>query len=188
MVIKCQNYTHKSKYVLPVKPSPNLPEIQAIYWYPSTCFFEGTAISEGRGTDKPFEIFGHPSLPKNLFAFIPSSRDGAKDPKYKDQVCYGWNVSGTPEQVLKKINNRIQLSYLIKAYQLFPDKKNFFLKPNKDNIQPKDYGFNRLAGNSQLMEQIKAGLSEAEIRKSWEPKLNEFKKIRKKYLLYPDFE
>jgi uncharacterized protein YbbC (DUF1343 family) len=179
LVIKCINYTHKSKYVLPIKPSPNIPEIQSVYWYASHCFFEGTAISEGRGTDKPFEYIGHPSLPKNLFSFTPHSTEGAPSPKYKDQVCYGWNVSGTPEEVLKMIDGRLQLKYLLEAYRLFPDKENFF---NKNN------GFNRLAGNDELMKQIKEGKSEEEIRASWEPKLSEFKKIRKKYLLYPDFE
>ena len=185
IVIPCANYTHSSKYVLPVKPSPNLPEIQSVYWYPSTCFFEGTVMSEGRGTDKPFEIFGHPSLPKDMYRFTPTSRDGAKDPKLKDQVCYGWNVSGTPQQVLKEINNHIQLKYLLQAYQLFPDKDNFFIKPKSG--RPEDYFFNKLAGNATLMQQMKEGKTEEDIRKSWEPKLSEFKKIRKKYLLYPDF-
>jgi uncharacterized protein YbbC (DUF1343 family) len=179
LVIKCVNYTHKSKYVLPIKPSPNIPEIQSVYWYASHCFFEGTAVSEGRGTPKPFEWVGHPSLPKNLFSFTPHSTEGAPSPKYKDQVCYGWNVSGTPEEVLKMIDGRLQLKYLLEAYRLFPDKENFFKKDN---------GFNRLAGNDMLMQQIKDGKSEQEIRKSWEPQLREFKKIRKKYLLYPDFE
>jgi uncharacterized protein YbbC (DUF1343 family) len=178
-IIECKNYTHKSKYILPVKPSPNLPEIQSVYWYPSICFFEGTAISEGRGTEKPFEIFGHPSLPKTMYSFTPHSTEGAPNPKYKDQVCYGWNVSGTPEEVLKMIDGHLQLKYLLEAYRLFPDKENFF---NKNN------GFNRLAGNDELMKQIKEGKTEEEIRASWEPKLSEFKKIRKKYLLYPDFE
>lgn len=185
-VIPNANYTHKSKYVLPVKPSPNLPDIQSIYWYPSTCFFEGTVLSEGRGTDKPFEIFGHPSMPKNLYQFTPTSRDGAKDPKLKDQVCYGWNVSGTPAEVLKKVNNKVQLSYLLKAYQLFPEKDKFFILPKSGNAD--ESFFNKLAGNASLMQQIKAGKSEKEIRKSWETKLKAFKKIRKKYLLYPDFE
>jgi uncharacterized protein YbbC (DUF1343 family) len=179
LVIKCGNYTHDSKYVLPVKPSPNIPEIQSVYWYASHCFFEGTAIAEGRGTAKPFQWIGHPSLPKNLFSFTPHSTEGAPNPKYKDQVCYGWNVSGTPEQVLKMINGRIQLKYLLEAYRLFPDKENFFKKDN---------GFHRLAGNDELMKQIKEGKTEEEIRASWEPKLGEFKRIRKKYLLYPDFE
>ncbi|MBD0332269.1 MAG: DUF1343 domain-containing protein, partial [Chitinophagaceae bacterium] len=177
--IPCANYTHKSKYVLPIKPSPNLPEIQSIYWYPSTCLFEGTALSEGRGTDKPFQIFGHPLLPTNLYKFTPTSREGAREPKLKDQVCYGWNLSGLPDDVLKKVNNRIQLKYLIEAYRLFPDKENFFLKTGS---------FNRLAGNDKLMQQIKDRVPEEDIRKSWEPKLSEFKKMRKKYLLYPDFE
>lgn len=185
-IITNGNYSHKSKYLLPVKPSPNLPDIQSIYWYPSTCFFEGTVLSEGRGTDKPFQIFGHPSLPKGLYKFTPTSRDGAKDPKLKDQVSYGWNVSGTPEEVFKKVNNKLQLGYLIMAYQLFPEKNKFFILPKSGNAD--ESFFNKLAGNASLMQQIKAGKSEKEIRKSWEPKLKTFKKIRKKYLLYPDFE
>jgi uncharacterized protein YbbC (DUF1343 family) len=188
LVIKCGNYTHKSKYVPPVKPSPNLPEIQAIYWYPSTCYFEGTVISEGRGTEKPFEIFGHPSYPRNLYSFTPASRPGATDPKLKDQLCYGWNLSGSQQEVLKKVNGRVQISHVIRAYRLFPDKENFFIKPKKDHPQPQDWAFNRLVGNGELMQQLKEGKSEEEIRKSWQPKLEEFKKIRKKYLLYPDFE
>lgn len=188
LVIKCGNYTHNSKYVLPVKPSPNLPEIQAIYWYPSTCYFEGTILSEGRGTEKPFEIFGHPSLPKNLYKFTPTSRPGATEPKLKNKVCYGWNLSGTTAEVLKKVNNHVQLFPLLNAYKLFPDKENFFLKPKVENPKPENWSFNRLVGNAELMQQINEGKSEDEIRKSWEPKLSEFKKTRKKYLLYPDFE
>ena len=176
LVIKCKNYDHKSKYVLPVKPSPNLPEIQSIYWYPSTCFFEGSVLSEGRGTPKPFQYFGHPSFPKTLFSFTPHSTEGAKDPKLKDQVCYGWNLSGPPQQVLKQMGNKIQLGWILQAYKLFTDKEKFFLK-----------GFNRLAGNDVLMQQIKDGKSEDEIRKSWEPALSNYKAIRKKYLLYTDF-
>jgi uncharacterized protein YbbC (DUF1343 family) len=186
MVIKNGNYDHKSRYVLPVKPSPNLPDIQSIYWYASTCYFEGTVLSEGRGTEKPFQIFGHPSLPKNLYKFTPVSRAGATSPKLKDQVCYGWNLSGTPDEVFKKVNGKIQLKYLIEAYKLFPDKENFFIKPKSGNMD--ESFFNKLAGNSDLMKQLEQGATEDEIRKSWQPKLNEFKKIRKKYLLYSDFE
>lgn len=188
LVIKCTNYNHKSKYILPIKPSPNLPEIQSVYWYPSTCYFEGTVLSEGRGTEKPFEIFGHPSLPKNLFAFTPVSRPGATEPKLKDQLCYGWNLSGTQDEVLKKVNNRVQLFPLINAYKAFPDKENFFIKPKMENPKPENWGFNRLIGNAYLMQQLKDGKSEQEIRKTWEPKLKAFKTIRKKYLLYEDFE
>ena len=178
LVIKCKNYDHNSNYILPVKPSPNLPEIQSIYWYPSTCFFEGTVLSEGRGTDKPFQYFGHPSLPETLFSFTPKSKEGAKEPKLKDQICYGWNLSGTPEEVLKRIDNKIQLKWILQAYKLFPEKDKFFLKNGS---------LNRLAGNDVLLEQIKSGKSENEIRQSWEPALSNFKKIRKKYLLYNDF-
>ena len=178
-VVPCQNYTHNSKYVLPVAPSPNLPEIQSIYWYASNCFFEGTTLSEGRGTPHPFQYIGHPSLPGNLFSFTPKPTEGAPKPKHNGQVCYGWNLNGTPEEVLNMIDNRLQLKYLLEAYRLFPDKENFF---NKNN------GINRLAGTDELMKQVKEGKTEAEIRASWEPKLSAFKQIRKKYLLYPDFE
>jgi uncharacterized protein YbbC (DUF1343 family) len=185
-VIPCENYTHKSKYVLPVSPSPNLPEIQSVYWYPSTCFFEATVISEGRGTDKPFQIFGHPSLPKNLYSFTPAPREYAKESKPYGKVCYGWNLSGTPDEVLQQTGNRLQLKWLLQAYQLFPDKQSFFILPKSGN--EREAFFNKLAGNALLMQQIKKGTSEEEIRKSWEPELTKFKAIRKKYLLYPDFE
>ncbi|WP_121355265.1 exo-beta-N-acetylmuramidase NamZ family protein [Flavisolibacter nicotianae] len=178
-VIPVANYTHKSKYMLPVKPSPNLPEMQSIYWYPSTCFFEGTTFSEGRGTPKPFQYIGHPLMPKTMFSFMPASTTGAPEPKHKGKTCYGYDLSGTPEQVLQKVGNRLQLKYLLEAYRLFPDKENFFTKNN---------GINRLAGTDELMQQIKEGKSEDEIRQSWEPKLGAFKVIRKKYLLYPDFD
>jgi len=184
--IKCQNYTHKSKYVLPVKPSPNLPNIQSIYLYPSTCFFEGTVLSEGRGTNKQFQVFGHPSYPKNLYSFTPNPNEGAKSSKLYGQVCYGWDLSGTPEEVLAKTGTKIQLKWLMEAYKLFPNKDSFFLYPKSGKME--ESFINKLAGNNDLWQQIRAGKSEEEIRKSWEPKLSEFKAIRKKYLLYEDFE
>lgn len=187
-VIKCQNYTHKSKYVLPVKPSPNLPEIQSIYVYPSTCYFEGTVLSEGRGTEKPFQIFGHPSLSKKLYAFTPRPREGATVAKLMNQTCYGWNIHNTPENILKELDGRIQLKWLLEAYKQFPEKDSFFLKPKKENARPQDYFFNKLTGSDKLMQQITEGKSEEEIRKSWEADLIKFKVIRKKYLLYEDFE
>jgi uncharacterized protein YbbC (DUF1343 family) len=186
IIVPCENYTHLSKYILPIKPSPNLPDMSSIYWYGSTCFFEGTNLSEGRGTDHPFAIFGSPLLPNTLYSFTPTSREGAKDPKLKDQLCFGWNLSGSPESVLKQVNHKIQIQLIIKAYQQFPNKEAFFLKPSTN--KPTAYYFNKLAGNKELMEQIIAGKSEEFIRKSWEPKINAFKTIRKKYLLYPDFE
>ncbi len=178
-VIKCKNYDHRTKYILPVNPSPNLREMQSVYLFPSIAFIEGTVLSEGRGTDKPFQIFGHPTLPKDLYSFTPKPNEGAKSSKCFYKKCYGWNLSGSKEEVLKKLNGRIQLSHLLKAYQLFPGKDSFFLANNF---------FNKLDGNDVLMKQIKKGVSEKEIRKSWEPALKNFKALRKNYLLYKDFE
>ncbi|MDB5275490.1 MAG: hypothetical protein JWR61_445 [Ferruginibacter sp.] len=179
LVIKCANYDHNSKYVLPVAPSPNIRDIQSIYLYPSTCFIEGTVLSEGRGTDKPFQLIGHPTLPNTMYAFTPKPNEGAKSSKCYYQQCYGWDLGGSPEKILKELNKKIQLKYLLNAYKLFPGKDSFFLKNNF---------INRLAGNDMLAQQVRQGKTEAEIRKSWEPALSNYKKIRKKYLLYRDFE
>jgi len=172
-VITCENYDHHTMYQLPVKPSPNLPNMASIYLYASLCFFEGTAVSLGRGTDLPFQVYGHPDFPRNLFSFTPRSVPGAKNPVLNGQTCYGYNLSGTPEAVRKEVNGKLQLRWLLNAYKLFPGKEHFF-----NNF------FNKLAGNSTLQEQIKKGLTEDAIRKSWEPGLKTFKKIRAKYLLY----
>jgi len=185
-IIKCSGYTHKSKYRLPVKPSPNLPDMQSVYLYGSTCIFEGTVLSEGRGTPTPFQVFGHPSLPKDLYSFTPQPNEGAKTSKHYGKVCYGWNLGGTPEFVLKEVDNHVQIKWLIEAYRLFPVKDSFFIIP-KSGLPEKAF-FTKLAGNATLMQQVKAGTPEADIRKTWEPGLAQFKKIRKKYLLYPDFE
>jgi len=186
LVIKNLNYDHNSHYILPVKPSPNLPNIQSVYLYPSTCFFEGTTLSEGRGTDKPFQVFGAPSLPKNLYSFTPHPTEGAKSSKHYGQVCYGWDLSGTPQQVLQKVNKKVQLKWLMDAYRLFPDKDSFFIVPKSGDMEHSF--FDKLAGNNELWQQIKNGVSEKDIRASWEPALSNYKKIRKKYLLYKDFE
>ena len=185
-IIPCNNYTHTTKYELPVKPSPNLPNSQSIWLYPSTCFFEGTVLSEGRGTNIPFQIFGHPSLPKTLKPFTPRSRDGAKEPKLKDQLCYGWDLSGPADKVFITSGSKVQLKWLLEAYQLFPKKDEFFIAPASN--KPEDFFFNKLAGNGTLMQQVKDGKTEEEIRKSWEPAIAKFKAIRKKYLIYKDFE
>jgi uncharacterized protein YbbC (DUF1343 family) len=179
LVIKCKGYDHNSKYILPVMPSPNLKTMQSIYMYPSTCFFEGTVCSEGRGTDYPFQIFGHPSLPKNLYTFTPMPNAGAKSSKCFNQQCYGWFINGSNEEILKKLNNKINLSYFVNAYKLFPGKDSFFLKTNF---------INKLAGNDTFAKQIKMGKTEWHIKKSWAADLAKFKAIRKKYLLYKDFE
>ena len=179
IIITCKNYDHKTKYNLPVNPSPNLKSMGAVYLYPSTCFFEGTIFSEGRGTDKPFQIYGHPKMPKNLFSFTPLPNEGAKSSKCYNQICYGYDLSGSNEEVLKKVNGKIQLKHIINAYKVFPGKDSFFLKNNF---------INKLAGNDVFQQQIKAGKTEAEIKKSWQPALVQFKAVRKKYLLYKDFE
>ena len=184
LVIKCGNYTHQSLYTIKEKPSPNLPDMASIYWYPSTCLFEGTALSEGRGTPTPFQVFGHPSLPKTMYAFTPVSTAGAKDPKLKDQLCYGWNLAAPLADIRKKIDGRLQLGYLLEAYKLFPDKKQFFILPKSGNAD--GAFFNKLAGNNTLMQQIISGKTEAEIRQSWQKDLEAFKVIRKKYLMYED--
>ena len=179
-VIPNGNYTHKSIYELPIKPSPNLPDMASVYLYPSTCFFEGTQLSEGRGTDRPFQMFGHPNLPDTLKSFTPTSREGAKSPKLVNQLCYGWDLGGSNDEVLEKIDGRLQLKWLKTAYDLYPGKDTFFINNGKN--------FDRLAGNSELQKQIKEGADEQSIRASWKPDLDKFKKIRKKYLLYKDFE
>ena len=171
-VVLCKNYDHKSKYILPINPSPNLKDMRSIYWYPSTCFFEGTVISEGRGTDLPFVKFGHPKLPKTLYSFVPNPNEGAKASKLYGETCYGYDLS-TVEPSAK-----IDLGYFFKVYQQFPDKNNFFL-PN--------LFIDKLAGTDQFRKQVLAGNSEETIKKSWQKDLDVFKKIRKKYLLYKDF-
>lgn len=185
-VIKCANYTHRSLYVPPIKPSPNLPDIQTIYLYPSTCFFEGTDLSEGRGTNKPFMLFGHPLLPASMAAFTPQPNAGAKSSKHYGKQCYGWELSGTPQEILAMTKGQIQLKWLLESYRLFPEKDSFFLLPKSGDI--KASFFNKLAGNNDLWQQVRDGLSEEEIKKSWEPALSQYKLMRKKYLLYEDFE
>jgi uncharacterized protein YbbC (DUF1343 family) len=176
-VIKCLHYTHDSLYQLPTKPSPNLPNMASVYLYPSLCFFEGTACSVGRGTVHPFQLFGSPYFPDSLYTFTPKPESGATDPKLNGQVCHGYLVATRGDEALEKIDHHIQLKWLIHAYQLFPDKDKFFTKY-----------INLLAGTDQLQKEIKEGWSAERITKSWQPELKKFEKIRKKYLLYPDFK
>lgn len=171
-VIKCQNYTHKSKYSLPIKPSPNLPNDRAIFLYPSLCFFEGTVVSLGRGTDAPFQMIGSPDYPEKGFSFIPKSTEGAKNPPLKDQVCYGVDLRKTQDW-----KYRFSLQELIKFYQASPNKAKFF----NDFVH-------KLAGTERLKTMIEQGKTEEEIRTSWQSELADYKAKRKKYLLYEDFE
>src|SRR5580700_2947049 len=176
IVIPCRNYTHKSRYTLPVKPSPNLPNMQSVYLYPSLCLFEGTPISLGRGTSKPFQQFGSPSFPSEPYTFTPAGTTGARNPPLLGQLCNGFDLSQI--NVAKETGNRWSLKWILKAWSLYPDKEHFF---NGNGST-----FDRLAGNAILEEQIRQGLTEEEIRKSWEPALGNFKRIRKKYLMYAD--
>jgi uncharacterized protein YbbC (DUF1343 family) len=176
IVIPCTNYTHKSKYILPVRPSPNLPDMQAVYLYPSLCLFEGTPISLGRGTSRPFQQFGSPSFPPESYTFTPASMPGARNPPLLGQLCNGFDLSQI--NVAKETGNRFSLKWILKAWSLYPDKAHFF---NGNGST-----FDRLAGSAILEEQIRQGLTEEEIRKSWEPALSNFKRIRKKYLIYAD--
>ena len=169
-VIPMANYHHKKNYNLPIKPSPNLPNGKAINLYPSLCFFEGTNISSGRGTETQFQIFGSPFLnPKKFtYHFTPKPNKGAKNPKHKAIKCYGTDLRSS--EVLDSIN----LKWLIDTYKHSSKKEEFF-----------NPFFTKLAGQTKLQVQIKNGLDEAEIRKSWQKGLEKFKKIRANYLLYP---
>ena len=167
-VIPCLNYNRNMEYTLPTKPSPNLPNDQAINLYASLCLFEGTNVSVGRGTEKQFQIYGSPFLPKNGFSFTPVPNFGAKEPMHKNQICYGEDLTSIP-----KIKH-LELKWLIKSYQNTSEKSKFF-----------NAFFTKLAGTKKLQQQIENGVSETEIRKSWVKGLNDFKKMREKYLIYP---
>jgi uncharacterized protein YbbC (DUF1343 family) len=177
-VVRCSGYTHSNLYRLPVAPSPNLRTMEAVYAYPSLCFFEGTPVSVGRGTSMPFRQYGCPQFAgKFSYSFTPVSGYGAKTPPHQDKKCYGELVAGQEKQLLKELDGRVQLKWLIKAWKNYPTKSNFFTS-----------FFTKLSGTPQLEQQIRQGVSEKQIRKSWQASLNSFKQIRKKYLLYPDFD
>jgi len=181
-VIPVANYTHDMEYVLPVAPSPNLNTQQSILLYPSVCLFEGTIISQGRGTQFPFTVLGNPDLKgKYSFSFTPVSIKGMSEtPLHQNKVCYGVDLRKFDTSEFRK-TGQINLKWLIEMYQAFPNKEKFF-----DYKQSNQMGnFDKLAGVATLREQIIAGKSEKVIRESWEPGLSDFKKLRKKYLLYP---
>ena len=181
-IIKVANYNHDMAYVLPKNPSPNLNTPQAVQLFPSLCMFEGTAINEGRGTYMPFTILGAPALKgRYSFNYKPVSIPGMSErPNHKDSVCYGLDLRTYDMTELKK-NHQINLKWLIELYNAYPDKANFFT-PGRLNQDIS--AFDLRIGTDQLRKQIIAGVPEAEIRKSWEPGLQNFKEIRKKYLLY----
>lgn len=175
-VVETGNYDHTIKYQLPVKPSPNLPNMLSVYLYPSLCFFEGTAISVGRGTEFPFQQIGHPSLKGYEHMFVPRPMIGAGNPKLEGKKCFGYFFGAdSVENWLE--NPKLNLKWLVEFYAAYEDKENFF-----------NTYFNVLAGNSKLKNAIVNGQSAGEIRKSWQKDLQNFKALRKKYLLYKDFE
>ena len=170
-IIPLGNYDRNAIYELPIKPSPNLPNWESVYLYPSLCFFEGTIVSVGRGTETPFQVYGHP-LMNEEFTFTPKQAEGKKAPLLCDQVCHGEYLIDYAH-CYQQNRNELKLSWLINAYKQLKDNEKFF-----NNFLIK------LTGTKDIEQQIKAGLSEDEIRESWDPKLNEYKKIRKKYLIY----
>ncbi|VBB47567.1 conserved exported hypothetical protein [uncultured Paludibacter sp.] len=172
-VIKCMNYTHQTKYKLPIPPSPNLPNMKSIYLYPSMCYFEATPVSLGRGTDKPFQIYGHPNMKGYEFTFMPKSISGAKKPPQLNRLCFGKDLSSiSDEEIWEK---GIDLSYLIDAYK---------------NMNLDDFFFNsffeRLIGVDYVRKMIKEGKSADEIKAMWKGDVEKFKKQRKPYLLYDE--
>ncbi len=182
-IVKLANYTHASVYQLPVPPSPNLNTDPAIFLYPSICLFEGTVISLGRGTLRPFTMLGAPALAgKYNYNFKPVSIKGMSEhPLYQDSVCYGLDLENVNLEKLRR-KKQIDLHWLMECYRAYPRKEVFF-----DASVSKQIGnFDKLAGTAKLRKQIIAGLSEQAIRKTWEPALSRFKVKRKKYLLYPD--
>lgn len=178
--IPMEDYTHLMRYSLPVAPSPNLRTNEAINLYPSLCLFEGTAISIGRGTATPFQVFGAPELQCGDFYFTPEPIKGvSENPPNKGETCRGLNLIDSAVKNMKSIQNDFTLEYLIQAYTHFSDKNNFF---NRSDF------FDKLMGNSTVREMIMTGATEQEIVLSWKLELDKFKKVRKQYLLYPDFE
>ncbi len=166
-VIPCLNYNKSMKYSLPVKPSPNLPNDQSVNLYASLCFFEGTNVSVGRGTNKQFQIYGSPFLPASDFSFTPAPNLGAKDPLYNGVQCFGQDLSGHVPV------NRLEIQWLLAAYSQTIDKSKFF-----------NPFFTKLAGTKKLQQQIESGISEKAIRESWSADLRDFKIIRKNYEIY----
>lgn len=175
--ISCADYTHDSLYILPVNPSPNLQNMLSVYLYPSLGFFEGTSVSVGRGTEFPFQVFGSPDLKNTNFTFFPKSINGAsKYPKHKNQKCYGVDLRNVEiNDLLSK--REINLEWVLFGYQNIEQQENFFIP-----------FFYNISGTNKLKEQILQGKSAEEIRESWQPELEKFKEIRKKYIIYKDFD
>lgn len=172
-VVPCANYTHQTRYVLPVAPSPNLPNMTSVYLYPSLCYFEATPVSLGRGTEKPFQIYGHPGM-KGDYDFTPRSMFGSKEPPRKDELCHGHDLSGLSDEEI--IAKGINLEYLIDAYN----------QVGRDNPKFWRSFFERLIGREEIRTKIEAGKSADEIKATWTEDVANFKVQRKPYLLYAE--
>jgi uncharacterized protein YbbC (DUF1343 family) len=176
-VVPCENYTHKTLYRLPVRPSPNLPNMLSVYLYPSLGLFEGTVMSIGRGTEFPFQVFGHPDMKNTVFSFTPVSMEGmSRNPKHQNQLCRGVDLRDFEERFVVD-RREIILEWLLFAYRNMEDKDNFF-----------NPYFSKLIGNEQIADMIRRGAGIDAIRRTWQKDVAEFKRLRKKYLLYQDFE
>ena len=171
-VIKIDNWDHNKEYKLPIRPSPNLPNQQSILLYPSLCLFEQTIVSIGRGTPYPFQVIGHPNYDNTSFSFTPKSVTEESKPKLENEKCFGIDLKKI------KVKKELNIKYLIDFYNRLKSTNSDFFGKN----------FYRIAGNKILENQIKNGISEREIRLSWKADIDNYKKIRKKYLLYKDFE
>lgn len=172
-IVKCEGYTHQTRYDLPIAPSPNLPSQHAIYLYPSTCLFEGTICSLGRGTDMPFEVYGHPDYRGSEFSFTPRSRAGAKNPPLKDMKCWGVDLRGVDDEQI--IQRGFNLEYVIDAYNKVGQGEKFFNRM-----------FELLVGVDYVREMIIAGKSAEEIESMWQTEIEEYIELRRRYLLYAE--
>ena len=176
IIVPCLNYSHQTPYSLPIRPSPNLPNDRSIQLYPSLCLFEGTTFSVGRGTDAPFQMFGHPDMPEGDHRFTPCSNEGSKYPLHEGLECIGTDLQCLPIDSIRA-KGQIDLGYILDVYCVFPYKERFFTKNRY---------FDLLAGTAELRKLIELGTSEEEIRASWEDGLAFFRATRKQYLLYPE--
>jgi len=178
LVVKCQNYEHSDFYELPIKPSPNLPNMASIYLYPSLCLFEGTNVSIGRGTQKPFQMIGSPIISETGFSFTPKPTPGAKHPKLEGEKCNGYDLEDFGEHYLRSFG-KLYLHWVVAIYQESSSKADFFRK---------DGFFKLLTGDNTIREMIETGKDANEIWESFQDEVKSFKITRKKYLIYSDFE
>ncbi len=172
-VIPCENYTHQTRYQLPIPPSPNLPDMKSVYLYPSTCFFEATPVSLGRGTDMPFTVYGHPDMKGYRFSFTPRSRPGAKNPPQLDKKCFGRDLRNVSDE--EAISMGVNLEYIIDAYRSLNIGDKFFTS-----------FFEKLIGRGDIRGMIERGMTADEIKATWADDVNRFKRQRRPYLLYAE--